>query len=88
MNYGEVIAAKIKTCRSNFRSGGFDPWRSSSVNRSSSGVELRSGGDRSIGRQSEEGRWVKRIRRGIEAVVGLVNFVTHRTVPNQTNKKL
>ena len=53
-NYGEVIIAKIKTCRSNFRSGSFDPWRSSNfypcrsngVNRSSSGVELRSEGDR------------------------------------------
>ena len=26
-NYDEVIAAKIKTCHNNFRSGGFDPWR-------------------------------------------------------------
>ena len=24
-NYGEVIIVKIKTCRSNFKSGGFDP---------------------------------------------------------------
>ena len=57
-NYGEVIAAKIKTCRSNFKSDGFDPWRSSDfdpcrssdVDRSSSGVEFQSGGDRSVGR--------------------------------------
>ena len=56
MNYDEVITAKIKTCRSNFRSGGFDPWRSNNfdpyrsngVNRSSSGVELWSEGDRSV----------------------------------------
>ena len=75
-NYGEVIAAKIKTCHSNFKSGGFYPWRSNGVDRSSSGVELQSGGNRSIGRQSEEGRRVERIRKGIEAVVGLVNFVT------------
>ena len=58
MNYNKVIVAKIKACRSNFRSGGFDPWRSSDfdpcrssdVDRSSSGVELRSGGDRLVGR--------------------------------------
>ena len=73
-NYNEIIAAKIKTCRNNFRSGGFDPWRSSyfescrssGVDRSSSGVELRSGGDRSVGRQSKEGRRVERIMKGIE----------------------
>ena len=73
-NYGEVITAKIKTCRSNFRSGCFDPWksndfdpyRSSGVDRSSSGVKLRSGGDRSVGQQFEEGRWVERIMNGIE----------------------
>ena len=73
-NYGEVITAKIKTYRSNFRSGGFDPWRSSDfypcrssgVNRSSSGVELQRGGDRSVGRQSEEGRQVERIMKGNE----------------------
>ena len=47
-NYGEVIIVKIKTCRSNFKSGGFDPLRSSDfdpcrsngVDRSSSGVEF------------------------------------------------
>ena len=74
MNYDEVITAKIKTCRSNFRSGGFDPWRSndfypyrsSGVDRSSSSVELWSGGDRSVGRQSEEGRRVERIMNEIE----------------------
>ena len=74
MNYSKVITANIKTCRSNFRSGGFDPWRSSDLNpcrssgvdRSSSGVELRSGGDRSVERQSEEGRRVERIMKGIE----------------------
>ena len=74
MNYDEVITTKIKTCRSNFRSGGFDPWRSndfdpyrsSRVDQSSSGVELWSGGDRSIGRQSKKGRRVKRIMNGIE----------------------
>ena len=74
MNYDEVITVKIKTCRSNFRSGGFDPWRSndfnpyrsSGVNRSSSGVELWSGGDRSIGQQSEEGHQVERIMNGIK----------------------
>ena len=82
MNYNKVIAAKIKTCHSNFRSGGFDPWRSndfdpwrsidfnpcrsSGVSRSSRGVELRKGDDRSIGRQFEEGRWVERIMKGSE----------------------
>ena len=94
-NYDEVIIAKIKTCRSNFRSGDFDPWRSSNfypcrsngVNRSSSGVELRSEGDRSVGRQTEEGFRVERIIKGSK-VFGLVNFVTRRTVPNRTNKKL
>ena len=68
-NYGEVITAKIKTCRSNFRSGGFDPWRSSNfdpcrssgVDRSSSGVELKNEGDRSVGQQFKEGRRVERI---------------------------
>ena len=73
-NYDVVIAAKIKTCRSNFRSDDFDPWRSidfdpcriSGADRSSSGVELWSGGNRSVGRQSEEGRWVERIMKGIE----------------------
>ena len=73
-NYDEVIAAKIKTCHSNFRSGGFDPWRSSDfdpcrssdVDRSSSGVELRSSGDKSIGRQSKEGCRVERIMKGIK----------------------
>ena len=73
-NYNKVITAKIKTCRSNFRSGGFDPWRSSDidpcrsndVDRSSSGVELRSGGDRSVRRQFEEGRRVERIMKEIE----------------------
>ena len=73
-NYDEVIATKIKTCRNNFRSVGFDPWRSSDfdpcrssdINRSSSGVQLRSGSDRSIERQSEEGRWVERIMKVIE----------------------
>ena len=73
-NYDKVIAAKIKTCRSNFKSGSFDPWRSSDFNpyrsggvdRSSSGVKLRSRGDRSIERQSEEGRRVERIMKGIE----------------------
>ena len=73
-NYGEVIIAKIKTCRSNFKSGGFDPWRSSdfdpcrssSVDRSSSSVDLPSGGDRSVGRRSEEGRQVERIMKEIK----------------------
>ena len=73
-NYDEVITAKVKTCCSNFRSGSFDPWRSSDsdpctssgVNRCSSGVELWSGGDRSVGRQSKEGRLVERIMKGIE----------------------
>ena len=73
-NYNEVIATKIKTHRNNFRSGGFDPWRSSNFNpcrssgvdRSSSGVKLQSGGDRSVRRQSEEGRRVERIMKGIE----------------------
>ena len=73
-NYDEVITANIKTCHSNFRSGGFDPWRSndfdtyrsSGVDRSSSGVELWSGGDKSVGRQSEEGRRVERIMNEIE----------------------
>ena len=73
-NYGEVIVAKIKTCRSNFKSGGFNPWsssyfdpcRSSGVDRSSSGVELQSGGDRSVGRQSKEGCRVERIMKGIK----------------------
>ena len=72
-NYNEVIATKIKTCRINFRSGGFDPWssdfdpcRSSNVDRSSNGVKLRSDDDRSIGRQFEEGRRVERIIKGIE----------------------
>ena len=46
------------------------------------------GSNRSIGRQSEESRRVERIRKGIEAMVGLVNFVTQRTVLNRTNKKL
>ena len=72
-NYGEVITAKIKTCCSNFRSGGFDPWRSidfdpcrsSGVDRNSNGVELRNGGDRSVGKQSEEGCRVERIMKGI-----------------------
>ena len=74
-NYGEVITAKIKTCCSNFRSGSFDPWRSSDfdpyrssgVDRCSSGVELRGGGDRSVERQSEEGRRVERIMKEIES---------------------
>ena len=73
-NYDEVIAAKIKTCRNKFRSGGFDPWissnfdpcRSSDVDQSRSGVELRSGGHRSVRRQSEEGRRVERIMKRIE----------------------
>ena len=81
-NYGEVIGAKIKTCHNNVRSGGFDPWRnsdfdpwrsndfdpcrSSGVNRSSSGVELRSGGDRLVGQQSEEGHRVEGIMKGIK----------------------
>ena len=76
-NYDEAIATNIKTCCNNFRSGGFDPWRSSDFNpcrssgvdRSSSGVELRSGDDRSIGRQSEEGRRVKKIMKEIEGSV-------------------
>ena len=42
-NYGEVIAAKIKTCRSNFRSGSFDPWRTSDFD------PCRSSGDRLVG---------------------------------------
>ena len=73
-NYDEVIIAKIKTCRRNFRRGGFYPWRSSNfypcrsngVNRSSNGVELQSEGDRSVGRQTEEGFQVERIMKGIE----------------------
>ena len=73
-NYGEVIIVKIKTCHRNFKSGGFDLWRSSDfdpcrsngVDRSSSGVELLSGGDRSIGQQSEEGRQVERIMKEIK----------------------
>ena len=73
-NYDKAIVVKIKTCRSNFRSDDFDTWRnndfypcrSSGVDRSSSGVKLQSGGDRSIGRQSEEGRGVERIMKGIE----------------------
>ena len=81
-NNGEIIAAKIKTCRSNFRRGGFDPWRSSNfdpwrssdfdpsrrsgVNRSSSGVKLWSGGDRSVRRKFEEGHQVERIMKGIK----------------------
>ena len=56
-NYDKVIATKIKTCRSNFRSGDFDPWRSSDfdpcrssgVDQISSGVKLQIGGDRSVG---------------------------------------
>ena len=66
-NYDKVIAAKIKTCRNNFRSDGdpwrssdFDPCRSSDVNRSSSD------GDRLVERQSKEGLWVERIMKGIE----------------------
>ena len=59
MNYDEVIVVKIKTCCNNFMSCGFDPWRSNDfdpcrsndVNRSSDGVELRSGSDRSVRRQ-------------------------------------
>ena len=94
-NYGEVITAKIRTCRSNFRSGGINPWRSSDfdpcrsngIDRSCGGVELRSEGDRSVGWQSEEGRQVERIMKGSK-VVRLVNFVTQRTVPNRTNQKL
>ena len=74
MNYDEVITTIIKTCRSNFRSGGFDPWRSinfdpcrsSDVDRSSSGVELRSGGDKSVRWQSEEGCRVERIMKEID----------------------
>ena len=73
-NYDGVIAVKIKTCRSNFRRDDFDPWRSidfdpcrsSGADRSSSGVELRRCGNRSVGRQPEEGRWVERIMKGIE----------------------
>ena len=65
-DYDEVLAAKIKTCRSNFKSDGLDTWRSSDfdpcrsndVDQSSNGVELQSGGD--------EGRWVERIMKGIE----------------------
>ena len=57
-NYDKVIVAKIKTCRNNFRSGGFDPLRSSdfdpyrsssSIKVRSSGIELRRGDDRSVG---------------------------------------
>ena len=88
-NYGEVIAAKIKTYRNNFKRAGFNPWRSSDFDPCRNiSVKLQSGGNRSIGRQSEEGRRVERIRKGIEAALGLVNFVTQRTVPNRTNKKL
>ena len=73
-NYGEVIIVKIKTCRSNFKSGGFNPWRSSDFNpcrsndvdRSSSGVELLCGGDRSVGQQSEKGCRVERIMKEIK----------------------
>ena len=65
-NYGEVIIVKIKTCRSNFKSGGFNPCRSNDIDRSSSGVELLSGGDRSVGQQSEEGRRVERIMKEIK----------------------
>ena len=94
-NYNKVIAAKIKNFRSNFKSGDFDPWRSSDfdpcrsneVDQSSSGVMLRSSDDRLVGRQSEEGRRVEKIMKGIEGS-GLVNFVTQRIVPNRTNKKL
>ena len=92
-NYVEVIAKKIKTCRDNFKSGGFDPWRSSDfdpcrssdVDRSSSGVELRSGGDRSVGRQFEEGRRVERIMKGIEGS-GVSEFCDSDdcTKPNNT----
>ena len=46
------------------------------------------GRNRSVGRPSEEGRRVEKIRKGIEAIVGLVNFVTQRIVLNRTNKKL
>ena len=73
-NYGKVIIVKIKTCRSNFKSGGFDPWRSNDfdpcrsngVDRSSSGVKLLSGGDRLVEQQSEEGRRVERIMKEIK----------------------
>ena len=65
--FNKVIIAKIKICCSNFRSGGFDPWRSSDFDPyRSSGIKLRSGGDRSVGRQSEEGRREERIMKGIE----------------------
>ena len=73
-NYDKLITANIKTCCSNFRNSGFNPWRSSDfdpyrssgVDRSSSGVELRSRGDRSVERQSKEGCRVERILKGIE----------------------
>ena len=81
-NYDKVINAKIKTYYSNFRSDGFDPWRSSDfdpwrsndfdpyrssgIDRSNNGVELRSGGDKSVERQSEEGYRVEIIMKGIE----------------------
>ena len=73
-NYDEVIITKIKTYYSNFSSDGFDPWRSSDfdpcrssgVDGSNNGVELWRWGDRSVGRQSEEGRRVERIMKGIE----------------------
>ena len=67
-NYDKLIIAKIKTCCSNFRSSGFNPWRSSDLDpcRSSGGVELRSRGDRSVERQSREGCRVEKIMKGIE----------------------
>ena len=91
-NYDEVIATKIKTCHNNFRSGGFDPWRSSDfdpcrsngVDQSSSGVELRSGSDRSIGLQFEEGRRVERIMKGIEgSLVSELCDIGDCTKPNK-----
>ena len=93
-NYDEVIAAKIKTCRSNFRSGDFDPWRSSDfdscrssgVDRSRSGVELRSGSNRSVGLQSEEGCRVERIMKGIEGS-GVSEFCDTEDCTKQTNKQ-
>ena len=74
MIYGEVIAAKIKTCHSKFRRGGFDPWRSSNfdpcrsrgVDQSRNVVEIWSRDDKSVRQQSEYGRRVERIMKRIE----------------------
>ena len=72
-NYDEVIVAKIKTCRSNFRSGSFNPWRSSDfdlcrssdVDRSSGGAELKAMATNRLDDSLRRGR-VERIMKGVE----------------------